>query len=444
MSTPIVAIVGRTNVGKSTLFNKIIGKKLSIVDDSEGVTRDGVFAYSNWNQKDFILIDTAGFESKTKTNKILELVNTKTKEYIEMSCAIIFVVSVKDGVLAKDLELASILKKTKKPIFLSVNRCDSIGDPPIEYYEFFSLFQENIFAISAIHGHKIGDLLDAVVKTFKNKKSEKINENNAIKIAIVGTPNVGKSSLINALCGEEKLIVSDIAGTTRDSIDVKILKNDKEFIFVDTAGIRKKSKIKENVEKYSVLRSFIAIENSDITIILLDAKKGVVEQDLKIAGIIKEKGKGIIVAINKWDLIKKDNETINRYVKELTQNFSFMPYFEYIFISAKTRQRIENLYGLIEEIDLENKKRLTTGMLNNLISYSISKAQPPSKKGKKLKIYYMTQVSIKPPTFVIFVNNKNLLHFSYKRYIENQLRAEFKFKGIPIKFIIREKNKSEK
>ncbi len=440
MSVPIVAIVGRANVGKSTLFNKIIGKKLSIVDDFKGVTRDGVFSTTDWNGKNFMLVDTGGFEPKTNEDQILTKVTTKTKEYINMASVIIFVTNIKDGVVFVDIELADFLKKTKKPIFLCVNQCDSIGEPPIEFYEFFNLFHKEVFAISAVHGHGIGDLLDSVVGAIKNDEMLEENENR-IKIAIVGKPNVGKSSLVNALLGKERLIVSDIAGTTRDSIDVTIKKNDIEYVFVDTAGVRRKSKVKENVEKYSVLRSLMAIENSDIAILVLDSEIKAVEQDLKIAGFIKEKGKGIIIAINKWDLIEKNNDTIKEYVEELKTNFGFVPYFEHIFISAKTGQRLTNLYDLIKKVDCESKKRLTTGMLNELLSYSIAKTQTPSIKGKKLKIFYMTQVSSKPPTFVIFVNDKELFHFSYKRYLENQIRKEYGFKGVPIRFIIRENKK---
>ena len=442
MKTPIVAIVGRPNVGKSTLFNKLSGKRLSIVDDMPGVTRDALFAKCDWNNKEFIIIDTGGFETKTKHDEILKAVNTKTKEYIDKADVILFVVNLKDGILAVDIELSNFLKRTKKPIILCINKCDSIGEPPLNYYDFFQLSQTKMFAISAIHGHGVGDLLDEIVKNFKDfeKESEKEDESR-IKVAILGKPNVGKSSLINAILKKEQLIVSNVAGTTRDSIDILIKFNNKEYIFIDTAGLRKKNKITEKIEKYSAIRSFFAIERADVCILLLDATNGAVEQDLKIAGYINKKGKSLIVAINKWDLIEKDENTAKNYEKILKKHFNFMKHIPYIFISVKTKQRLNNIFPLIEDVNLQANKRLTTGMLNEILSYSVEKMQPPSMKGKKLKIYYITQVSCKPPTFAIFVNNKNLFHFSYKRYLENQIRKEYKFLGNPLKFIIKENKK---
>lgn len=443
MALPIVVIVGRPNVGKSTLFNRLTGKKLSITDDVPGVTRDGVFSTSNWNGKDFILIDTGGFEINIKNNEILKQINIKTKEYVEKANSIIFVVDCKSGILALDIELANFLKKTGKKIFLAVNKCDSVGNTPNEFFEFYSLFQENIFAISSIHGHNIGDLLDAIVENFKNEENfkdeyEEEENEDLIKIAIVGKPNVGKSSLINKLIGKEKMVVSNVAGTTRDAIDTKIIHKNKEYLFIDTAGIRKKAKIKENIEHYSVLKSFMAINRADIVLILLDATEKSSEQDLKIAGYVKKKDKCSIIVINKWDLINNSENYFSEYEKDLNFKFKFIAYSPHIFISAKTGQRIEKLYELIEIVNSMNKKRLTTGMLNELLTYSISKVQPPSKKGKKLKIFYITQTLIKPPTFVIFVNDCSLMHFSYKRYIENQIRKEFNFLGTPLKFILRE------
>ncbi len=436
----VVTIIGRTNVGKSTLFNKIIGEKKSIVDDFPGVTRDGVFSVGEWNGKSFNIIDTAGFEPKIKNNNFLKEISVKTKEYLDESDVIVFVVDLKSGVVALDLEISNLLKKTGKTVLLCVNKCDSIGEFPEGFYEFYSLFQDNIFPVSAIHGHGLGDLLDCIIK--KLPESTLVEKNlNSIKIAIVGKPNVGKSSILNALIGKNKLLVSDIAGTTRDSIDVHLKHKNKDFVFVDTAGIRKKSKIKQNVEHYSVLRSFLAVEKADVVIIVLDAALGALEQDLKIAGYVKKKGKSSIIAVNKSDLIEKDEIFIKNYIKNLDKEFNFMAYAPKIFISAKTGKRLKDLYDLVENVYSQANLRLTTGMLNELLSYAISKVQPPSKKGKRLKIFYMTQVSCKPPTFVIFVNKKELLNFSYKRYIENQIRKEYKFFGTPLKFIIKE-NKS--
>ena len=440
MALPIIAIVGRPNVGKSTLFNRLAGGKISITDNTPGVTRDGVFSTSSWNGKDFILIDTGGFETKINNNEILKQVNIKTKEYVEKADAIIFVVDCKSGVLALDFELANLLKKTGKKIFLAVNKCDAVGKTPEDFFEFYSLFQENVFAISAIHGHKVGDLLDAVVENFNDYDDEEKSEE-AIKIAIVGKPNVGKSSLINKLIGKEKMVVSNVAGTTRDAIDTRIIHKNKEYLFIDTAGIRKKSKIKENIEHYSVLKSFMAINRADVVLIILDATEECCEQDLKIAGYVKEKGKCSIIVINKWDLVNKNNDGFLNYEKNLKFKFNFMAYSPNIFISAKTGHRLKKLYELIENVNSMYNKRLTTGMLNELLTYSISKVQPPSKKGKKLKIFYITQILIKPPTFIIFVNSKTLMHFSYKRYIENQIRKEFNFLGTPLRFIIKENKK---
>ncbi len=437
MSVPIVAIVGRPNVGKSTLFNKIIGKRMAIVDDTPGVTRDGVFCYSEWNKKEFMLVDTGGFEKNAKDNDILCKVNAKTIDYVKMAAAVIFMVDVRSGIVSSDIEFASILKKIGTPVFLCVNKCDSIGNAPFGFYEFYELFQENVFSVSAIHGHGVGDLLDAVVGGFKYCV-DKANEE-AIRVAIVGKPNVGKSSLINKILGEDRLIVSEISGTTRDAVDVFLQVNGKDYIFIDTAGVRKKSKIVESVERYSVIRTFMAVDRADVCVLVVDALDGAAEQDLKIAGYINKKGKAVIVAVNKWDVVEKDSHVMANYTEKLKKHFSFIIYAPYIFISAITGQRLDKLFNLIEVVNSENNKRLSTGMLNELLSYSISKAPPPSFKGRKLKIYYITQACCKPPTFVLFVNDKNLFHFSYKRYLENNIRKEFKFIGVPLRFLVRER-----
>ena len=444
MLVPIVSVVGRPNVGKSTLFNKIIGKRVSIVDDFPGVTRDGVCSFAEWNGKKFILVDTAGFNLDCKSSDILKKVQEKTQDYIQKSDAIIFVVDVKSKVTDWDFEIAKILKKSNKKVFLSVNKCDSLEELPSSFYEFYSLFKEDIFAISAVHGHGVADLLDCVVKNFKDNSYSRydLDDEDSIKIAVLGKPNVGKSSLINKLLGEERLIVSEISGTTRDAIDVTIKYNDKEFTFIDTAGIRKKSKISENVEHYSILRSFMSVDRADIVILVIDALSAFTEQELKIAGYIKKKYKSSIIAINKWDLIKDKNDNkINSFIQNLKQHFKFISYSPHVFISAKTGHNLKNLYELIDMVDRESKKRFTTGILNEMLSYFLSKMPTPTKKGKKLKIYYITQISCKPPTFTIFVNDKKILHFSYIRYLENQIRKEFCFKGSPLKFIIKENKK---
>ncbi|MBP0979322.1 MAG: ribosome biogenesis GTPase Der [Oscillospiraceae bacterium] len=439
MSKPIVAIVGRPNVGKSTLFNKLIGKRLSIVDDSPGITRDRIYSECEWKNQKFMLIDTAGIEPKTKDN-ILSQMKKQAQIAIENADVIIFLVDLKSGVTATDIDVAKMIIKTKTPVILCVNKCDNIGDLPPEFYEFYNLGLGDPLPVSSIHGHGTGDLLDEVFKYLDFNQDNNIDEN-IIKVAVIGKPNAGKSSLVNNMCGQERAIVSDIAGTTRDSTDTIIQNKFGKFLIIDTAGIRKKSKIEENIEHYSVLRSWLAVERADVCITLIDAQEGFSEQDSKISGFAHEKGKASIVAINKWDLIEKTDKTMNEFQKKLENDFSFMSYAPFLFISAKTGQRVQKLFELINQVDEQHSKRIPTGRLNEILSYATNRVQPPTDKGKRLKIYYITQASSRPPTFVCFVNDYQLFHFSYQRYIENQIRENFNLIGTPIKLIIRERTK---
>ncbi len=442
MSKPIVAVVGRPNVGKSTLFNKLVGRRLSIVEDTPGVTRDRIYGDSEWRSRKFMLIDTGGIEPASD-DVILSQMRSQAQLAIDAADVIVMVTDMRSGVVATDMEVAAMLQKSGRPIVLCVNKCDSVGNPPAEFYEFYNLGLGEPYPVSAVHGHGTGDLLDAVFAYFPEEQSEE-QDDEYIKVAIIGKPNAGKSSLVNKVAGEERVIVSDIAGTTRDAIDT-IVENDKgKFLFIDTAGIRRKSRIKDNVERYSIIRAEAAVDRADVCVIMIDATEGFTEQDSKVAGIAHEKGKGCIIAVNKWDAVEKDGGTMNTFRKKLENDFSFMSYAPFIFISAKTGQRIDRLFELIKYVSNQNSTRISTGMLNDVLADATARVQPPSDKGKRLKIYYITQPSTKPPTFVCFVNNADLFHFSYQRYLENKIRETFGLEGTPVRFIIRERGDSKK
>ena len=441
MSLPVVAIVGRPNVGKSTLFNKLIGQRLSIVEDTPGVTRDRIYGKCEWLSKEFMLVDTGGIEPDSN-DVILEQMRRQAEVAITSADAIIFVTDMRTGVTSSDYEVAQMLQKSGKPVVLCVNKCDALGDPPAEFYEFYNLGLGEPFAVSSVHGHGTGDMLDEVLKYLPDKNEEE-DQQEVIKVAVIGKPNVGKSSIINKICGEERVIVSNIAGTTRDATDSVIENENGKFIFIDTAGIRRKSKVLDSIEKYSVLRAYMAVDRADVAVIVIDAQVGFTEQDSKVAGYAHEKGKACVVAVNKWDAIEKETNTMNEFIKDLDNNFSFMSYVPYVFISAKTGQRINTLFEKIKYVAEQNSVRIPTGRLNEVLSYATSRVQPPSDKGRRLKIYYMTQVSTKPPTFVFFVNRAELFHFSYQRYLENQIREVFSLDGTPIVFKIRERDRSD-
>lgn len=433
----LIAIVGRPNVGKSTLFNKIIGQRLSIVEDTPGVTRDRIYGKAEWRNRPFMLVDTGGIEPDSK-DIILSQMRAQAQLAIDSAAVIIFVVDITTGMTANDESVASMLLKSGKPVVLCVNKCDSVGEPPAELYEFYNLGLGEPIPVSSVHGHGTGDLLDAAFEHLPPEDEEEYEEN-VIKVAVIGKPNAGKSSLINRIAGEERVIVSDIAGTTRDAIDTFIEHDGGQYVFIDTAGIRRKSKITENVERYSVLRAYMAIDRADVCVIMIDANEGYTEQDSKVAGYAHDQGKACVIAINKWDSIEKDDKTMNEFRKKLEVDFSFMSYAPFVFISALTGQRIDKLFEQIRYTAEQNARRITTGMLNDLLSYATARVQPPSDKGKRLKLYYMTQASTKPPTFVVFCNSKELFHYSYQRYIENQIREAFKLDSTPIKLIVRER-----
>ena len=438
MAKPIVAIVGRPNVGKSTLFNKIIGERRSIVEDVPGVTRDRIYAEAEWNDHRFILIDTGGIEPKTD-DTILKQMRTQAEIAVSSADVIIFMCDIRAGLVADDRDIAIMLKKSGKPIILVVNKIDGIGDVPFEFYEFYELgFEREPIALSSIHGTGSGDLLDAIIEECDFSDDGQIDEG-VINVAVIGKPNAGKSSIINRMCGEERMIVSDIAGTTRDAVDTRVENDEGIFNFIDTAGIRRKSKVEDRIEKFSVLRANMAVERADVCLIMIDAADGITEQDEKIAGIAHEAGKASIIVVNKWDSIEKENSTVNRFNEKIRTALSYMPYAPIVYVSAKTGQRVANLYPLIKAVYAEASRRITTGMLNDLLNDAMARVQPPSDKGKRLKIYYMTQVSVNPPTFVIFCNSVELFHFSYQRYIENCLRDSFGFSGTPIKIVIRQR-----
>lgn len=437
MSKPVVAIVGRPNVGKSTLFNVLAGERISIVQDTPGVTRDRIYADVSWLNYNFTMIDTGGIEPDSG-DIILSQMREQAQIAIDTADVIIFITDVRQGLVDSDSKVADMLRRSKKPVVLAVNKVDDFNKFMPDVYEFYNLGIGDPVPVSAASRLGIGDLLDEVTKHFTNEMLEE-NEDDRPRIAIVGKPNVGKSSLINKLTGENRVIVSDIAGTTRDAIDTDIKYNGKEYVFIDTAGLRRKSKIKEELERFSIIRAVTAVERADVVIVVIDATEGVTEQDAKIAGIAHERGKGIIVAVNKWDAIEKDDKTIYKHTEKIRQILSFMPYAEILFISAKTGQRTGKIFETIDMVLENNSMRVATGVLNEIMAEAVAMQQPPTDKGKRLKLYYITQASVKPPTFVIFVNDKNLMHFSYTRYLENKIREAFGFRGTSLKFIIRER-----
>ena len=438
MSKPIVAIVGRPNVGKSTLFNKLIGERRAIVEDTPGVTRDRIYGETEWNGRQMVLIDTGGIEPKTD-DIILKQMRFQAELAIETADVIVFMTDVRAGLVADDREIAVMLKKSGKPLVLCVNKCDRVGKPPFEYYEFFELgIESDPIALSSLHGSGTGDLLDEIVKNLPPEKEDE-EEDDSIKVAVIGKPNAGKSSIINKILGEQRLIVSNIPGTTRDAIDTHVENKFGKYTFIDTAGIRRQAKVTDSVERYSVLRAHMAVERADVCLIMVDANEGVTEQDERIAGIAHEAGKPSIIVVNKWDSIEKDNYTVNEYTKKVYTALSYMTYAPLMFVSAKTGQRVTNLFEQINYVYGQSVTRISTGMLNDVLAEATTRTQPPTDKGKRLKIYYMTQVSVGPPTFVIFCNDAELFHFSYQRYIENCMRDTFGFKGTPIKLVIRMK-----
>lgn len=438
MGKPVIAIVGRPNVGKSTLFNKLIGERRSIVEDTPGVTRDRVYGEGEWNGRRFILIDTGGIEPKTD-DPILQKMRTQAQIAIDTADVIVFLCDVRDGLLADDRDIAVMLKKSGKPIVLCINKTDSIGNLPPAYYEFYELgFDHDPIPLSSLHGTGSGDLLDAALAAVPVREDEG-EESDVIHVAVIGKPNAGKSSLVNRIVGEERMIVSNIPGTTRDAIDSRVENRYGVFNFIDTAGIRRQSKVEDRIEKFSVLRAHMAVERADVCLILIDANEGITEQDEHIAGIAHEAGKASIVVVNKWDLIEKDNRTTANFTKDVTNALSYMTYAPILFISAKTGQRVTNLYEQIKYVFDQSRLRVTTGMLNDLLNDATTRHEPPSDKGRRLKIYYMTQVSVAPPTFVIFCNSIELFHYSYRRYLENCIRETFGFRGTPIRIVLRER-----
>lgn len=434
---PTVAIVGRPNVGKSTLFNKITGKRTAIVEDTPGITRDRIYGEAEWLGRKFTLIDTGGIEPYSK-DIILSQMREQANLAVEMADVILFMVNIRDGLTAADKDVAAMLQKSNKPIILVCNKADAPGELPMEAYEFYNLGIGDPMVVSSIHGLGVGDLLDEIIAHFPPEEEQE-DEGDVIHVAIVGKPNAGKSSLTNKILGENRVIVSSIAGTTRDAIDSRFVKDGQEYVIIDTAGMRKRGKINEDVERYSVVRALDAVERADVCVIMVDATEGITEQDTKIAGYVHDMGKASIVAVNKWDLVDKETNTMSEFKKRVKEGLNFMMYAPSIFISAETGQRINDLFDMIKHVLEENRKRISTGLLNDVINDAIAMVQPPSDKGKRLKIYYGTQSGTKPPTFVLFVNNSELAHYSYIRYLENQIRAKFGFEGTPLKFIIREK-----
>lgn len=442
MARPVVAIVGRPNVGKSTLFNKLVGARLSIVDDKPGVTRDRIYGDCEWLGHRFLLVDTGGIEPRAD-DVILSQMRAQANIAIATADVIVLVTDLRSGVVATDQDVANMLQKSGKPVILCVNKCDSVGAPDPEFYEFYNLGMGDPIAVSAVHGHGTGDLLDAVIAYFP-PESEEEEEDDTIKVAVIGKPNVGKSSLINRISGQERAIVSDIAGTTRDATDTRIENQYGKFTFIDTAGIRRKSKVTDAIEKYSIIRACTAVERANVCVIMIDATEGFTEQDSKVAGIALDQGKGCIVVVNKWDAVEKDGNTMREYKEKLAVDFAFMKFAPFVFISAKTGQRVDRLFEQIAYVYAQSTMRISTGKLNEILGAATARVQPPTDKGKRLKIYYMTQASVCPPTFVFFVNNAQLFHFSYQRYLENQIREVFGLEGTPVRFIIRERGEGKK
>ena len=441
MSKPIVAIVGRPNVGKSTLFNVIAGDSIAIVKDTPGVTRDRIYADCSWLNYNFTLIDTGGIEPDS-SDVILSQMRDQAQIAIDTADVIIFLVDVRQGLTDADGKVADMLRRSQKPVVLCVNKVDSFKKLEADVYEFYNLGIGDPIPVSASNHQGVGDLLEAVSNHFKKDGSES-DDDDRPRVAIVGRPNVGKSSIVNRLVGEKRVIVSDIAGTTRDAIDTPLKRNGREYILIDTAGLRRKSKIHEDLERYSIIRTVTAVERADVVVMVIDAAEGVAEQDAKIAGIAHERGKGVIIAVNKWDAVEKDDKTIYKMTEKIKQTLAYMPYAEFVFISAKTGQRLDKLFELIDMIIENQSMRIATGVLNEILAEAVAMQQPPSDKGRRLKVFYMTQISVKPPTFVVFVNDKKLMHYSYTRYIENQIRNAFGFRGTPLRFIIRERKEDK-
>ena len=441
MAKPVVAIVGRPNVGKSTLFNKIVGKRIAIVEDTPGVTRDRLYAETEWNGKTFTLIDTGGIEP-VSNDRILTEMRNQSQVAIDTADVIVLVVDVREGMTATDKDVANMLLRSQKPVLIACNKCDTPGDPPLQMYDFYNLSLGDPIPVSGVHGSGVGDLLDEICNHFPEYTDDEEDED-VIKIAVVGKPNAGKSSLINRILGENRVIVSPIAGTTRDSIDTHYEKDGDKFLIIDTAGMRKRSKVEEDIERFSVIRALNAVDRADVVLIMIDATEGVTEQDTKIAGYAHEQGKASLIVVNKWDLIEKDTKTMSNFRLDVQDGLSYMLYAPVLFISAKTGQRVDKLFEMAKYVANQNAMRISTGMLTDVINDATNRVQPPSDKGKRLKIFYITQASVKPPTFVLFVNDKKLAHFSYIRYLENQLRNTFGFEGTPIRFIIRERSKED-
>ena len=437
MAKPIVAIVGRPNVGKSTLFNKLIGERLAIVEDTPGVTRDRLYGNCEWQEHKFLLVDTGGIEPSADTG-LLRHMREQAQLAIDTADVILFVTDIRAGVTAQDSDIAAMLMRSGKPVILVVNKVDSLGEPPVELYDFYTLGLGEPYPVSSVHGHGTGDVLEEVCRHFPEAGGEE-DEDDRIPVAVIGRPNVGKSSLVNYILGENRMIVANEAGTTRDAVDSEVDNRFGRFIFTDTAGLRRRGKVEDGVERYSVLRSLAAVERSRVCVIMIDATEGFTEQDSKVAGFAHEQGKACIIAVNKWDAVDKDDKTMQAMRKKLEDDFSFMAYAPIIFISAQTGQRVDRLFELIRYVDEQNALRVTTGMLNDLLARATARVQPPSDKGRRLKIYYITQISVRPPTFVCFCNSKQLFHFSYQRYLENQIRETFGLEGTPIRILIRER-----